>query len=282
MKKKQKIFETNLFFSMTKRVFDFKELDENFKQNQEKKEPEESLEETKQKQIKSLLDALNQFDFDACKRAYENIFVTTGSFTSNLRPPEESVSEAIDYPGQDRIPGDRHFVEELENFAFEKLKDEDRAKKAFKFEDVGLYDFGAKFFVNPTFFDFDMEDLNAKRDVFLKEKEQRERAAIEKAVPELVANILKIDLDKCFNEFRESYAKTRSFKSETGVTHVELQVPVNKIDFENKFLPIWGKSNSDKLAITLFFGEKRVTARIEAETFYSKDDKKNLKENKKE
>lgn len=210
------------------------------------------------------MDEARRFDFDACRRAYEKVYIETGSFKCK---PDECYSKQVIFPSNGVHCNDDHLIDALEQH-----------HKGLFLISCGMYDSGPKICVDHSYFDFDLNDLNTKRKKMLDEKAEKERLLIDKAVPELIGKILTIDLGKCFEAYKESYVRTGGFHPTSDCyVSVVLENVVDDYKFSDTFYRFWNQRDVayDFLEIDLIFSVRRernylISAKVSPRTFVPK------------
>lgn len=241
-------------------IFNLKELDKLHEEYKEKKE--NSVEDIKKQQVSFLLEKFNEVDLDACKRAYEDLYVQKGSFNSDEKP-NVCVSKEIIFPNTAALYlGTWHLDEALKKLHKGLTLD----------NNFGFFDDGPRIIVEPSFFEFDMNVLNSRRAAILNKEREDEDAVIRRAVPELIDKLSKLHLDKCYESYRKSYIKKGEFRCDANCfCSVKLEVKVNQDDFQKAFFSMWRERKKDNRVIGLSFSSMSdcylVTATISATTF---------------
>lgn len=237
--------------------FDLDELRRLHEERQSQKIKEIKNNELFEEEQKSfVLKQVDDINFEECRRAYEEIYQKKGNFYFS-GVPKVCFSKELDIPSN----GNGY--------------NRDVLKAALKGKNVGLsltrassYDDGPRIYVKPKYFMFDMKSLNSKRSKVVAE-------SIEKAVTELVEQAMSLDLEHCYNAYKQDFIENGSFSSDfqssCSTNEVKLDVIVPTENLCSSFFQSLETKNHDgrmiRLSVYSRFDDQYARAFMSHKTF---------------
>jgi hypothetical protein len=208
--------------------------------NQHKSVEDATKADMKQQQIAFILQATRSLDVSACQRAYEEVFLKTGSFNT-ISPPKVCYTEELHVPSCGYGYDHHNLKTALQN-----------EHKGLALTSCSMYDDGPRIVVEPEYFEFDMATLNAKRAEIVAMQKKNEIVAINKVVPELVASVMVIDLPKCFDAYCRAFTTSGRFPEslpECSTKEVKLDTLVSNDDLSATFYRVVPNYNTDNRTV---------------------------------